>query len=143
MTIDQLSLIELVKAISEQKLSSYEVTKFYIDRCNEHSDLNAILEIFDDALDRAKEMDEKIKAGFKGKLAGVPVVIKDNILYKGKKASCSSKFLENYVAQYNSTVVQKMLDQGAIIFARANMDEFAMGSSTENSAFGVTKNALD
>lgn len=143
MDIGKLSLIELAKAIGEQKLTSYEVTKFYIDRCQEKSDLNALLEIFDDSLDRASEMDEKIKGGFKGKLAGVPVIIKDNILYKGKKASCSSRFLENYVAQYNSTVVQKMLDEGAIIIARANMDEFAMGSSTENSAYGVTKNALD
>lgn len=143
MKIDELSLIELAEKISKQELTSFEVTKFYIDKCNEHSDLFALLEIFEDSLDRAKEMDEKIKAGFKGKLAGVPVVIKDNILYKGKKASCSSKFLENYVAQYNSTVVQKMLDEGAVIFARANMDEFAMGSSTENSAFGATKNALD
>ena len=143
MDIGKLSLIELAKAISEQKLTSYEVTKYYIERCQEKSDLNALLEIFDDSLDRASEMDEKIKGGFKGKLAGVPVIIKDNILYKGKKASCSSRFLENYVAQYNSTVVQKMLDEGAIIIARANMDEFAMGSSTENSAYGVTKNALD
>ena len=134
MDIGKLSLIELAKAISEQKLTSYEVTKYYIERCQEKSDLNALLEIFDDSLDRASEMDEKIKGGFKGKLAGVPVIIKDNILYKGKKASCSSRFLENYVAQYNSTVVQKMLDEGAIIIARANMDEFAMGSSTENSA---------
>ncbi len=143
MDIEKLSLIELSKAIAERKLSSYEVTKYYIDRCHEKAELNALLEIFDDALDKAKEMDEKIDAGFKGKLAGVPVIIKDNILYKGKIASCSSKFLENYVAQYNADVVTKMLEQGAVIIGRANMDEFAMGSSTENSAFGVTKNALD
>ncbi len=143
MDIEKLSLIELSKAIAERKLSSYEVTKYYIDRCHEKAELNALLEIFDDALDKAKEMDEKIDAGFKGKLAGVPVIIKDNILYKGKIASCSSKFLENYVAQYNADVVTKMLEQGAVIIGSANMDEFAMGSSTENSAFGVTKNALD
>lgn len=143
MKIDELSLIDLAKAISEQKITSYDATKFYIEKCEERKDLNAILEIFDDALDKAKEMDEKIRNGFKGKLAGVPVVIKDNILYKGKKASCGSRFLENYVAQYNSTVVQKMLDAGAVIFARANMDEFAMGSSTETSYYGITKNALD
>ena len=143
MDIGKLSLIELSTAIRERKLSSYEVTKYYIDNCHEKAELNALLEIFDDALDKAKEMDEKIDKGFKGKLAGVPVIIKDNILYKGKIASCSSKFLENYVAQYNADVVTKMLEQGAVIIARANMDEFAMGSSTENSAFGVTKNALD
>lgn len=143
MNIGELSLIELSKAIADKKLSSYEVTKYYIEKCHEKADLNAVLEIFDDALDKAKEMDEKIANGFKGKLAGVPVLIKDNILYKGKIASCSSKFLEKYVAQYNADVVTKMLEQGAVIIGRTNMDEFAMGSSTENSAFGITKNALD
>ncbi len=143
MDIGSLSLVELSAAIKEKRLSSYDVTKYYIDKCHEKAELNALLEIFDDALDKAKEMDEKIAAGFSGKLAGVPVIIKDNILYKGKIASCSSKFLENYVAQYNADVVTKMLEQGAVIIARANMDEFAMGSSTENSAFGATKNALD
>lgn len=142
MNIENLSLIDLKNAIQERKLTSLEVTKFFVEKC-EKSDLNAVLEVFDDALEKAKEMDEKIENGFKGKLAGVPVIIKDNILYKGKKASCGSRFLENYTAQYNSTVVQKMLDEGAVIIARANMDEFAMGSSTENSYFGITKNALD
>lgn len=143
MNIGEMTLIELADNIKAGKVSSYEATKYYVDKCKEKASLNAVLEVFDDALDKAKEMDEKIKAGFKGKLAGVPVIIKDNILYKGKIASCSSKFLEKYVAQYNSTVVEKMLNEGAVIIARANMDEFAMGSSTENSAFGVTKNALD
>ena len=143
MNFENISLIELASLIQEQKVSSVEVTKYFIDKCVEKQNLNAILEIFDDAISQAEEMDKKIKNGFKGKLAGVPVIIKDNILYKGKKASCSSKFLENYVAQYNSTVVDHMLKEGAIILGRANMDEFAMGSSTENSAFITTLNALD
>lgn len=143
MNFENISLIELASLIQEQKVSSVEVTKYFIDKCVEKQNLNAILEIFDDAISQAEEMDKKIKNGFKGKLAGVPVIIKDNILYKGKKASCSSKFLENYVAQYNSTVVDHMLKEGAIILGRANMDEFAMGSSTENSAFVTTLNALD
>ena len=143
MKIGDLTLIELAEKIQKQEISSVEATEFYISQCEKHKDLNAVLEVFEDSLDRAKEIDEKIKNGFKGKLAGVPVIIKDNILYKGKKASCGSRFLENYIAQYNSTVVQKMLDAGAVIFARANMDEFAMGSSTETSYYGITKNALD
>ena len=143
MKFEELSLIELASMLQEQKVSSVEVTKYFINRCKEKENLHSVLEVFDDAVAQAEAMDEKIKNGFKGKLAGVPVIIKDNILFKGKKASCSSKFLENYVAQYNSTVVEKMLNEGAVIIARANMDEFAMGSSTENSAFGPTLNALD
>lgn len=107
MNIGEMTLIELADNIKAGKVSSYEATKYYVDKCKEKASLNAVLEVFDDALGKAKEMDEKIKAGFKGKLAGVPVIIKDNILYKGKIASCSSKFLEKYVAQYNSTVVEK------------------------------------
>ena len=104
---------------------------------------NAVLEVFDDALAKAEEMDKKIAAGFKGKLAGVPVIIKDNILYEGKICSCGSKFLKNYRAQYNATVTDRLLAEGAVILGRANMDEFAMGSSTENSAFGITHNPID
>ena len=143
MDIKDLSLIELAKAIASRKITSVQATEYYINKIKEKADLNAVLEIFDDALSQASLMDEKIEKGFKGKLAGVPVIIKDNILYKGKIASCSSKFLENYIAQYNSDVVSHMLKEGAVIIGRANMDEFAMGSSTENSAFGPTKNALD
>lgn len=143
MKFEELSLIELVSLLHERKVSSVEVTKYFIERINEKKNLNAVLEVYEDAIEQAEKADEKIKNGFNGKLAGVPVIIKDNILFKGKKASCSSKFLENYVAQYNSTVVEKMLKEGAVIIGRANMDEFAMGSSTENSAFGPTLNALD
>ena len=143
MKFEDLTLTELVKLIKEKKVTSEELTTYFISRCEEKKDYNAILEIFDDALERAKEMDKKISQGFSGKLAGIPVIIKDNILYEGKKCTCASKFLEDYVAQYSSTVVEKLLQEGAIIIARANMDEFAMGSSTENSAYGVTHNALD
>ena len=143
MKFEDLTLTELVKLKKKKKVTSEELTTYFISRCEEKKDYNAILEIFDDALERAKEMDKKISQGFSGKLAGIPVIIKDNILYEGKKCTCASKFLEDYVAQYSSTVVEKLLQEGAIIIARANMDEFAMGSSTENSAYGVTHNALD
>ena len=143
MKFKELSLLEIVDLLHSQKVSSEELTQYFIDRINDRKELNAVLEIYDDAIEQAKIADEKIKSGFRGKLAGVPVLIKDNILFKGKKASCASKFLENYVAQYNSTVVDKMLAEGAVILGRTNMDEFAMGSSTENSAYGNTLNAID
>ena len=143
MKFEELSLLEIVDLLHSQKVTSEELTQYFIDRINDRKDLNAVLEIYDDAIEQAKIADEKIKSGFRGKLAGVPVLIKDNILFKGNKASCASKFLENYVAQYNSTVVDKMLAEGAVILGRTNMDEFAMGSSTENSAYGNTLNAID
>lgn len=143
MKFEELSLLEIVELLHSQKVSSLNITQYFIDRINDRKELNAVLEIFEDALDQAKIADEKIKNGFRGKLAGVPILIKDNILYKGKKATCASKFLENYIAQYNSTVVEKMLEEGAVIIGRTNMDEFAMGSSTENSAYGNTLNAID
>ena len=97
-------------------------------------------------MDIAKEKD-KFLEGNKDKelplLFGAPILIKDNILYKGHKCTCASKFLKDYIAQYSSTVVNKLLENGAIIIGRTNMDEFAMGGSTENSAFGITLNALD
>lgn len=141
--IIDLSAIEIRDKILTKELSTEQVCKAFIEQIKKCEKYNAVLEVFDDALEKAKEMDKKISSGFRGKLVGVPIIIKDNILYKGKKCSCSSKFLENYIAQYDSTVIKKVLNAGAIIIGRANMDEFAMGSSTENSAFGVTHNPLD
>ncbi len=141
--IIDLSAIEIRDKILTKELSAEQVCKAFIEQIKKCEKYNAVLEVFDDALEKAKEMDKKISSGFRGKLVGVPIIIKDNILYKGKKCSCSSKFLENYIAQYDSTVIKKVLNAGAIIIGRANMDEFAMGSSTENSAFGVTHNPLD
>lgn len=106
-------------------------------------ELNAILEIFEDWEIQAKEADEKIAGGEKNPLCGIPIIIKDNILFVDHHASAGSKILEPYTATYSATVIKKLRDAGAIILARANMDEFAMGSSTENSAYGVVKNPYD
>ena len=143
MDITKLSALEIKKHIKSGEVTCEEVTRVFISKILENKKYNAVLEVFDDAVENAKAMDIKIKDGFNGKLAGVPIIIKDNILYSGKICSCGSKFMKDYIAQYNSTVVKRMLDEGAIIIARANMDEFAMGSSTENSAFGVTHNPID
>lgn len=107
--------------------------------------LNAFLEVFsDEALARAKELDQQIAEGKSlGKLHGVVVGLKDVISYKNHRLSASSKILENYTAIYNATVVEKLLAEGAIIIGRQNCDEFAMGSSNENSAFGNVLNAAD
>ena len=135
---------QILELVTSKKISAEQVAKTFVERMKKYKDKNAILEIFDDAVDNAKKVDEKIKNGQKvGKLAGVPFIIKDNMLYKGHKASCASKFLENFVSPYTATAVQKLLDEDAVILGRANMDEFAMGGSNENSAFGPCKNAWD
>jgi len=106
--------------------------------------LNAFLEVFEDsAKELAKKTDEKINAGTAGKLAGVIVGLKDNICYKGHKVSASSKILEGFESLYSATVVERLLAEDAIIIGRLNCDEFAMGSSNENSAFGNVLNPLN
>jgi aspartyl-tRNA(Asn)/glutamyl-tRNA(Gln) amidotransferase subunit A len=113
-----------------------------LSRIDEKKNLNAFLEVFKEtALSKAKEVDSKIKAGKGGKLAGVIIAIKDNICYKDHKVSASSHILENFTSLYSATVIERLLAEDAIIIGRTNCDEFAMGSSNENSAFGVVKNS--
>jgi aspartyl-tRNA(Asn)/glutamyl-tRNA(Gln) amidotransferase subunit A len=110
---------------------------------SKNKELNVFLEVFSDVLDQAKRADEMIKNGKGTKLTGIPLAIKDNILITGQKVSSGSKILENYKASYDAFVIKKLKEAGAILMGRVNMDEFAMGSSTENSAYGVVKNPLD
>jgi aspartyl-tRNA(Asn)/glutamyl-tRNA(Gln) amidotransferase subunit A len=111
---------------------------------SERKNLNVFLEVFEkSALEQAQKVDEKIKSKTAGKLAGVIVALKDNICYKGHKVSASSKILEGFESLYSSTVVERLLAQDAIIIGRTNCDEFAMGSSNENSAFGKVLNPLN
>ena len=108
-----------------------------------NKELNIFLEVFDDALEQAKQADELIKSGKAGSLTGIPVAVKDNILIIDKKFSAASKMLENYTATYDAFVIKKLKEAGAVLIGRTNMDEFAMGSSTETSAFGAVKNPID
>ncbi len=108
-----------------------------------NKELNAYLEVFQDVLDQADEADKVIKAGKATLLTGIPFAVKDNILIKGRRAGSASKILEGYVATYDATVIKKLKEQKVIFLGRTNMDEFAMGGSTENSAYGVTKNPHD
>ncbi|MEN9920634.1 MAG: hypothetical protein RL538_527 [Candidatus Parcubacteria bacterium] len=109
-----------------------------------NGDINAFLDIYEDAKDAAAVATERYKnGGDLPPLLGIPVAIKHNILIKGKRATASSKMLENYTATYDATIIKRLRDAGAIFIGGTNMDEFAMGGSTENSAFGVTKNPLD
>lgn len=107
--------------------------------------IGAFLEVFgQEALNKAKAVDAKKQKGEKlGKLAGVPVAIKDNLLYEGHKVTCASKMLEHYVSPYTAHVIKRLEEEDAVIIGRVNMDEFAMGSSCENSAFQITRNPLN
>lgn len=118
-----------------------EAYKKEIEKKN--SDLNAYLEVFSDIDEQAAAADEMIKAGRATLLTGIPLSIKDNILIKGRVASSASKILEHYTAPYDATIIKKLKEAGAVFLGRTNMDEFAMGGSTENSAFGVVKNPWD
>lgn len=140
----ELSLRQIIDLLQARKVTSLQLVDYYLDRIKKFEDKNAVLEVFSDARDLAKAKDEYAKSHDKLPLLhGVPILLKDNMSYDGHRLSCASKFLENYVAPYNATAVQRLLDAGAVILGRTNMDEFAMGSSTENSAFGVAKNAFD
>ncbi len=126
------------------KTSSVALTEQAIAAIAAKKHLNAFLEVFEtSALAQARQVDGKIKAGTAGRLAGVIVGLKDNICYQAHKVSASSKILEGFESLYSSTVVERLLAEDAIIIGRLNCDEFAMGSSNENSAFGRVLNPLD
>jgi len=108
-----------------------------------NKELNAYLEVYVDVLEQAKIADDMIAKGESYPMLGIPLAIKDVILIKGRHVSAASKILENYTASYDATVISKLKKQGAVFLGRTNTDEFAMGGSTENSAYGVTKNPHD
>ena len=138
------TIAQLSKDLREGKVNCISLAKEAIELAKQKKQLNAFLEIFEPSfLEQAAKVDEKIKNKKAGKLAGVIVGLKDNICYKGHKVSASSKILENFESLYNATVVEKLLAEDALIIGRLNCDEFAMGSSTENSAFGNVLNPLN
>jgi len=121
-----------------------DVVEVYLQRIEENKDLNAFLEVFTETVrENAKRVDEKLKNGTAGKLAGLVVGIKDNICYQGHKISASSKILEGFESLYTATALERLLAEDAIVIGRLNCDEFAMGSSNENSAFGPVRNPIN
>jgi aspartyl-tRNA(Asn)/glutamyl-tRNA(Gln) amidotransferase subunit A len=135
------SLFEVQSDLYSNSVTCETIVKSYVSRINEKKELNIFLEVFEtSALQKAKEVDEKIKNKTAGKLAGLVIALKDNICYKNHNVSASSKILTNFESLYSATVVERLLAEDAIIIGRTNCDEFAMGSSNENSAFGNVLN---
>ncbi len=142
--LKNLSIEEARLNLDKGNFTAVDLAKSCLEEIKKHNkELNVFLEVYDDVLDQAKKADEKIKNGEKLPLLGIPFALKDNILVDGKKAGAASKILEGYVAPYDSTAIEKLKSAGAVLIGRTNMDEFAMGSSTENSAYGTTKNPHD
>jgi aspartyl-tRNA(Asn)/glutamyl-tRNA(Gln) amidotransferase subunit A len=136
------SLAAVQVDLDAQLLNCSELVKYFLQNIEEKKHLNTFLEVFgNEALERAQDLDNK--EGKKGKLFGLVIAIKDNICYEGHKVSASSKMLENFESLYSSTAVKRLLAEDAIIIGRLNCDEFAMGGSNENSAFGPVLNEID
>ena len=142
MELYKLTIHELKEKLKRREISARELTLEFIKRIERvEKDIHSFITLTeDDALKQAEDIDNKIKAGKDLPLLGIPLAIKDLICIKGVRTTCGSKILSNYIPPYDATVIKKLSDSGAVFLGKLNMDEFAMGSSTETSHFGVTRN---
>ena len=138
------SLSAIQQDLYAGRLECVELVEHYLSRIQSHTHLHVFTEVFEEeALARARQLDKQIKEGKAGKMAGLVLGLKDVLCYKGHHLSASSQILKNFKSLFTATAVQRLLDEGAIIIGRQNCDEFAMGSSTENSSLGPTLNPVD
>ena len=143
MELYEYTVHELMDKLEKKEITITELTKAYVDRINEREkDVEAfVTTLTDEAISKSREIEEMVKNGeINSRFAGIPIGIKDNMCTKGVKTTCSSKMLENFIAPYDATVIEKLNNEGIISLGKLNMDEFAMGASTEYSAFKKTKN---
>ncbi|MEI7979657.1 MAG: Asp-tRNA(Asn)/Glu-tRNA(Gln) amidotransferase subunit GatA [Bacteroidota bacterium] len=138
------SYTQINDALKSKKTSVVQIVAHYLQNIERKKHLNAFLEVWaDEALAKAQLIDEKIANGTAGKVAGMVIGIKDNICYKNHKVSASSKILDNFTSLYTATALERLLNEDVIVIGRLNCDEFAMGASNENSAFGTVLNDFD
>ena len=145
MELTKLTIRQAHEGLKNKEFTSVDLTKAYLDKIKKtDKEINAYLSVNEEwAIEQAEKADKTIASGEFGMLCGIPCAIKDAIMVEGQKCTAASKILENYVAPYDATVIQKLKEQGVVILGKTNLDEFAMGGSGENSAYGVTKNPCD
>lgn len=145
MDLAELTITKAHEGLKSRQFTSVDLTKAYLEKIKkEDGEINAFLSVSEDsALYEAQLADKRIAQGNFTMLTGIPCAIKDAIMVKGQKCTSASKILGNYVAPYDATVIEKLKEAGAVILGKTNLDEFAMGGSGENSAFGPTKNPYD
>ena len=140
----RLSITEASQKLAAKEISAVELVRACIANIEKKDKLlHAYLEVFADIEAQAHDADERRAVGEKHPLLGIPLCLKDNILIEGRRAGAASKILEGYIATYDATIIKKLKEAGVVFMGRSNMDEFAHGSSTENSAYGPTKNPHD
>lgn len=142
MKYHELTIGNAIEQLSLRNISSLELTSALLDRIETHEEeIGAFITVDREAaLEQAQKADQKIAAKKMSALTGVPIALKDLLCTKGLKTTCGSRILENFVPEYDGTVVSKLRDAGAVIIGKTNLDEFAMGSSTENSSYKITRN---
>jgi aspartyl-tRNA(Asn)/glutamyl-tRNA(Gln) amidotransferase subunit A len=142
MKLNQLTIKQAIEKLDAGEITAVALTRACLDRIKEVDDkIKACLTVCEsEAMDEAKKADERRAKGEKGGLLGIPYIAKDNILTRGVRTTAASKILENYIAPFDATVIKKLREAGAVLLAKSNLDEFAHGASTENSAFGTTHN---
>ncbi|KTC79375.1 Asp-tRNA(Asn)/Glu-tRNA(Gln) amidotransferase subunit GatA [Legionella cherrii] len=142
--MEHLSLKQLSQALQQRKLSSVELTQHYLTQIKKHKELNAFISLDEEhAILEAQKADQELKKGHGKMLIGIPMALKDLFCTLRMPTTCASKMLADFQSPYEATLVSKLLAQGSILIGKTNMDEFAMGSSNENSYFGAVKNPWD
>ncbi|HNS14099.1 MAG TPA: Asp-tRNA(Asn)/Glu-tRNA(Gln) amidotransferase subunit GatA [Syntrophorhabdaceae bacterium] len=141
----KMTIAQIRELLQKREISSVELTNYFLERIERYDgDISAYIKVTGEhALAMAKEADKKIASGEKGRLLGIPLGIKDIYCTKGIETTCASRILKGFIPPYDATVIRKLKDEGYVHLGRLNMDEFAMGSSTENSSFQTTKNPWD
>lgn len=139
-----LTITKVSNLLKQKEISVAELAESYLGEIEKRDpDVHAYLEVFTDIDKQAQHAQAKIDSGSANLLTGIPLALKDNILVEGRRVGAASRILEDFIAPYDSTVARKLKEQGVVFLGRTNMDEFAMGASTENSAYGPTKNPFD